>query len=49
VRVRAVQDELPAGLDRVLTMLEDSIAQQEKVAQDAPPPPPPPPPAQSGS
>jgi Protein of unknown function (DUF2589) len=37
VRVRAVQDELPAGLDRVLTMLEDSIAQQEKVAPDAAP------------
>jgi len=26
VRVRAVNDELPAGLDRILTMLEDSIA-----------------------
>ncbi len=25
VRVRAVNDELPAGLDRILTMLEDSI------------------------
>jgi hypothetical protein len=28
VRVRAVNDELPAGLDRILTMLEDSIAAQ---------------------
>jgi hypothetical protein len=26
VRVRAVNDELPAGLDRILSMLEDSIA-----------------------
>lgn len=26
VHVRAVNDEIPAGLDRVLTMLEDSIA-----------------------
>lgn len=26
VRVRAVNDEIPAGLDRILTMLEDSIA-----------------------
>lgn len=26
VKVRAVNDELPAGLDRILTMLEDSIA-----------------------
>ncbi len=26
VRVRAVNDELPAGLDRILTMLEDNIA-----------------------
>ncbi|TWI00637.1 uncharacterized protein DUF2589 [Flavobacterium tiangeerense] len=26
VHVRAVNDELPAGLDRILTMLEDSIA-----------------------
>ena len=25
VKVHAVQDELPAGLDRVLTLLEDSI------------------------
>jgi len=28
VHVRAVNDELPAGLDRILTMLEDSIAAQ---------------------
>lgn len=26
IHVRAVNDELPAGLDRVLTMLEDSVA-----------------------
>lgn len=26
VKVRAINDEIPAGLDRVLTMLEDSIA-----------------------
>ncbi|WP_250631583.1 DUF2589 domain-containing protein [Rhodoflexus caldus] len=26
VRVRAINDEIPAGLDRILTMLEDSIA-----------------------
>ncbi|MBL8261379.1 MAG: DUF2589 domain-containing protein [Xanthomonadaceae bacterium] len=28
VHVRAVNDELPAGLDRILTLLEDSIAGQ---------------------
>jgi hypothetical protein len=26
VHVKAINDELPAGLDRILTMLEDSIA-----------------------
>ena len=26
VHVKAVNDEIPAGLDRILTMLEDSIA-----------------------
>jgi hypothetical protein len=29
VKVRAVNDELPAGLDRILTMLEESIVRQE--------------------
>jgi hypothetical protein len=30
VHVRAVNDEIPAGLDRILTMLEDSIASINK-------------------
>lgn len=38
VRVRAVQDEMPAGLDRILTMLENSIVQQEKFGSEAPAP-----------
>jgi hypothetical protein len=30
VRVRAVNDELPAGLERILTILEESIERQER-------------------
>jgi hypothetical protein len=32
VRVRAVNDEMPAGLERILNMMEESIARQEAPA-----------------